>query len=105
MVINLKSDFEIDFKTKEEMERALKIIKPAKNLNIELHVLQKGEKSILYSISAKTFSQLRARSTSLLRDLKIMLLVFEKASEKPIIPKVQKDQPKKAKVSKEQLRI
>ncbi|MBI5224827.1 hypothetical protein HY989_03070 [Candidatus Micrarchaeota archaeon] len=86
----MKSEFEIGFKTKEERDRALNVIKPAKNLNIELHVLQKGETSILYSIGAKTFSQLRARSTSLLRDLKIMLSVFEKASQKPKTAKVQK---------------
>ncbi|MFH1257500.1 MAG: KEOPS complex subunit Pcc1 [Candidatus Micrarchaeota archaeon] len=80
----MKSTFEIDFKDKKQAEDALKVIRPQKGRNTTLHVLHKKESnSITYVIDAESFSPLRARSTSLLRDLKIMFNVLEKAEEKP----------------------
>ena len=80
----MKSTFEIDFKDKKQAEDALRIIRAQKGRNTMLHVLHKKGRSIItYIVDADSFSPLRARSTSLLRDLKIMFNVLEKAEEKP----------------------
>lgn len=76
----MKAVFEIEFEDIKEAKDALKIIQSQKSRNATLHVLHKtGSREVSYIIEASAFSPLRARSTSLLRDLKIMLNVFEKA--------------------------
>ena len=78
----MKAVFEIEFKDSKEINNALKIIRPEKSRNVVLHVLHKKSSSnVQYIIEAPAFSPLRARSTSLLRDLKIMLTVFEKGKK------------------------
>ncbi len=77
----MKATFEIEFKDKEEAGNALKVIKPQKGRNTTLHVLHRGGNKLQYIIEADSFSPLRARSTSLLRDLKVMKTVFEKAKK------------------------
>ena len=75
----MKTTFDINFKDGKEAEDALKIILPQKSRNAVLHVLhKKGSSNVQYIIEASAFSPLRARSTSLLRDIKIMMKVFEK---------------------------
>lgn len=81
-MINVKATFEIDFETELEARNSLKIIKFQTGKNATLHVLHKlGSKTVLYIVEAKAFSPLRARSTSLLRDIKIMKNVFEKSQD------------------------
>jgi hypothetical protein len=79
----MKATFEIEFESEKEADDSLKIIQSQEGKNAMLHVLhKKGAKSVLYIIEAKAFSPLRARSTSLLRDIKIMKNVFEKSQPK-----------------------
>ncbi|MEK6954169.1 MAG: hypothetical protein AABX01_04120 [Candidatus Micrarchaeota archaeon] len=76
----MRAVFDIEFKDQKEAENSLRIILPQKSKNAVLHVLhKKGSSNVQYIIEAPSFSPLRARSTSLLRDIKIMLTVFERA--------------------------
>ncbi len=75
----MKAIFQIDFPSAKQAADAMKIIKAEKGRNTDLTVShEKGSDKIIYTITASSFSPLRARSTSLLRDLKVMLSVFEK---------------------------
>jgi hypothetical protein len=79
----MRAVFDIEFKDAKEAENALKIILPQKSRNAVLHVLhKKGSEEVTFIIEAAAFSPLRARSTSLLRDIKIMLTVFENSRGK-----------------------
>ena len=79
----MKATFEIGFQNEKEAEDACNVVKAQIGNNATLHVLhKKGEKTVLYIVEANSFSPLRARSTSLLRDIKIMKTVFEKNKQK-----------------------
>ncbi len=80
----MKATFEIEFAGERQAKLALKAIsggggKPGRS---EVHVTRKhgkakaGRTTIIYTITADSFSSLRARATSLLRDLKVAREAF-----------------------------
>lgn len=71
----MKAVFEIDFADGRQARQALKAMQFAgKSKRAQVHVTLKkgnGRATIIYTISADSFSALRARATSLLRDVKV----------------------------------
>ncbi len=71
----MKIKIEVEFKNGEEASNAAKIISNEKNEKISLKRQIRGRKLII-EIKAASFSSLRARTTSILRDLKVIRDAF-----------------------------
>jgi len=88
----MKATFEIDFADEKQAKLALKALESVTagvsagwrpgvpNKRAVMHVSHKaGTRILIYTMTADSFSSLRARATSLLRDLKVAREAFELA--------------------------
>ena len=72
-----KATFEIDFADERQAKLALKAVSGGSGKRAQVHVARRpGTPILIYSITADSFSSLRARATSLLRDLKVAREAF-----------------------------
>lgn len=73
----MNASFEVGFPSEEDAGKALKILgKSSEGPRASVKVMQRGS-SLEVTIKADSFAALRARSTSLLRDLKIVMDSFK----------------------------
>lgn len=71
--MKMEAEIEIEFKTRELAQKALKILK-GKEVSDKVKISYSVEGKVLeVEVEAKSFAVLRARVTSLLRDLKVVL--------------------------------
>lgn len=76
----MNASFEIDFATPSQAKRALVILKPSDSGakgTLSVKKIPGKPASLYYIVTAPSFAVLRARVTSLLRDLKVAQDAFE----------------------------
>ncbi len=81
----MKTIFEIEFKDAKEANQAAKILKETKtdedNLRAKISIAVKKEK-LIATVVANDFTALRAMSTTLMRDLKVIIDGFKVVDQK-----------------------
>ncbi len=81
----MKTIFEIEFKDAKEAKQAAEILKKTKsdedNLRAKISIVVKNEK-LIATVIASDFTALRAMSTTLLRDLKVIIDGFKVVDQK-----------------------